>query len=40
MKREDYITCITRMLEVLDETELRWVFVFVRTLRVGGCNEN
>ena len=40
MNREVYITCTTRMLEVLDETELLWVFVFVRTLCVGGCNEN
>ena len=37
MKREDYIVCITRMLETLDENALRFIFVFARTCLANGA---
>ena len=40
MKREDYIACITRMLEVLDERAIRFIFVYARCANVRNCHED
>ena len=40
MKREDYIACITRMLEILDETELDSSLIYARCANVGYFHED